>query len=997
MGRGLPGCAVLLALLAAGCNSDSGGATAALGEVCGAEIICGAATVCFEFVCRAACIFNGDCNVVEEHCDSGICLPGSRIQCGNFSVEPGEECDDGNRFTGDGCAADCLVEASFDCTGEPSVCTTQCPNGAIDPGEECDDDNNITGDGCDDTCTQEAGYACGGEPSVCEPSCGDGAIDPLDECDDGDLDDGDGCSDNCQVESGWSCTRFVPLVCTPVCGDGMQVGNEGCDDGDQDNNDTCPDGVGGTCQPATCGDGFVNLEMAAEDCDDQNMMILDGCTSCRLEANWTCSGEPSICQCAVTYQDNDGDGTCLDSCAGLGWAGCGGNGTCQDSSGVAFCACNAGFQDKDNNGTCISDCTGQTCGGFGTCNDASGSPVCDCLMGYEDFDGDGVCDPDCNVTGCQNGSMCSLGDCICSPAFIGDECKVCRVYVDIDATGIPDGQTWATAHTDLHQALPVAGQGATIGGLCEVWVAEGVYLPWLSGSLDFYKIPPDVHLYGGFDGTEIQRIGRDPVANVTILDGRDDGMGTTPRVNRIMQADDRDVIDGFTFREAGRATAPRGAGIDISADSDVTVRNCIFSNLQASDGGAINLSGGMNVTIEDCRFENNQGGDGGAIIIDNFTNVAINRTSFVGNIATAQGGAIRGRSSQITITDSRFLNNEASDDGGAIEMRGNASNQLTIDRTTFAANIAGLGSILADGGAIDSQRGDIIVRDSWFFGNRTEDDGGVIFMRASNDVLTLERTVITGNRGGIGGGAIHAMGPGTTQAFFTNVLFAGNSSISGPLHVLLVDGNLSAANLTIDNANRTLPGFEIDTISGNLINSSLIRVSSPGEGILSRFSSITVSYCIEPGLNDFCSDPSCNTSNMMTGTPNFVSPPDAGGSVDTVVYDSVAEQTILTDNDATRTPGALVGLYVTIQGSGIHVFPIAANTANTLAIEGDLTRTELNSLRIQSGDTYQLLDYQLTSAGIATNSGTAMMAPPDDILGVTRDLSPDIGAFEYVP
>jgi len=44
-----------------------------------------------------------------------------------------------------------------------------CGNGLLEPGEECDDGNVISGDGCSATCTVEAGYACSGSPSVCMP------------------------------------------------------------------------------------------------------------------------------------------------------------------------------------------------------------------------------------------------------------------------------------------------------------------------------------------------------------------------------------------------------------------------------------------------------------------------------------------------------------------------------------------------------------------------------------------------------------------------------------------------------------------------------------------------------------------------------------------------------------------------------------------------------------------------------------------------------------
>ena len=78
--------------------------------------------------------------------------------CGDTLVDTGEECDDGNFDSGDGCDATCAVEACYACAGTgPSVCT---------PDDEltCDD-----GDACTTSDACSAG-ACGGTPVVC-PAC----------------------------------------------------------------------------------------------------------------------------------------------------------------------------------------------------------------------------------------------------------------------------------------------------------------------------------------------------------------------------------------------------------------------------------------------------------------------------------------------------------------------------------------------------------------------------------------------------------------------------------------------------------------------------------------------------------------------------------------------------------------------------------------------------------------------------------------------------------
>jgi cysteine-rich repeat protein len=63
--------------------------------------------------------------------------------CGNGTVEPAEQCDDGNNISGDGCNAACIIEF--------------CGDGILQVGlgEQCDDGNTVSGDGCSATCQSE--------------------------------------------------------------------------------------------------------------------------------------------------------------------------------------------------------------------------------------------------------------------------------------------------------------------------------------------------------------------------------------------------------------------------------------------------------------------------------------------------------------------------------------------------------------------------------------------------------------------------------------------------------------------------------------------------------------------------------------------------------------------------------------------------------------------------------------------------------------------------
>ncbi len=101
-----------------------------------------------------------------------------------------------------GCSSSCTIENGFICspvTTAPTQCSPVCGDKLIVKGEQCDDGNKISGDGCNSTCQIEVGFVCTGEPSVCSTVCGDGHLRKLENCDDGNLIDGDGCDSVCLV------------------------------------------------------------------------------------------------------------------------------------------------------------------------------------------------------------------------------------------------------------------------------------------------------------------------------------------------------------------------------------------------------------------------------------------------------------------------------------------------------------------------------------------------------------------------------------------------------------------------------------------------------------------------------------------------------------------------------------------------------------------------------------------------------------------------------
>ena len=181
---------------------------------------------CLDLEDGAACAIDG---IGVGQCVDDTCAIDPT--CGNGILDAGEECDDGNSDSGDGCEVVCRFEFA-------------CGDGVLDPGEACDDGNNDDRDGCDYNCGLEVGPgdACDGlvDGDACLtgdgfgtcaggecvlPTCGDGELDAGEACDDGNGDDGDGCSSACASEY--------------ECGDGSTDPGESCDDGNHDDGDGC--------------------------------------------------------------------------------------------------------------------------------------------------------------------------------------------------------------------------------------------------------------------------------------------------------------------------------------------------------------------------------------------------------------------------------------------------------------------------------------------------------------------------------------------------------------------------------------------------------------------------------------------------------------------------------------------------------------------------------------------------------------------------------------
>ena len=167
--------------------------------------------------------------------------------CGDglLATSAGENWDDKNVVSGDGCSSTCQVENGYQWSQNPtnsiSVCTKSWGNGKIDSSEQWDDGNVINTDGWNDTCQIEEGYewtilTSKGNMSYCSRVCGNSKIDAGEQWDDGNYNLGDGWNAQWGLESGYKWDNFSnkSSFWYPIWGDGKRDGspyNEEWDDG----------------------------------------------------------------------------------------------------------------------------------------------------------------------------------------------------------------------------------------------------------------------------------------------------------------------------------------------------------------------------------------------------------------------------------------------------------------------------------------------------------------------------------------------------------------------------------------------------------------------------------------------------------------------------------------------------------------------------------------------------------------------------------------------
>ncbi|MEL7118969.1 MAG: hypothetical protein AAFO07_05995, partial [Bacteroidota bacterium] len=424
---------------------------------------------------------------------------------------------------------------------------------------------------------------------------------------------------------------------------------------------------------------------------------------------------------------------------------------------------------------------------------------------------------------------------ISQSALLMTGCDNGRIFVDANAGGTEDGETWGNAYTKLQDALDEA---CTCGNPVEIWVAQGTYYPdegvgQQANSRDAtFTLCNNVALYGGFSGagTETLLSERDFVNNVTTLSGDvDREFG----VNFEDEAFDPDVDTDANNLTSTRADHIRGSnalhvvtgsGTDNTAVLDgfsITAGNAILSNLD-NGGGMLIIDGAP--TISNCVFfGNNAFFDGGGVAGENASPIVSNCT-FLGNSAGTFGGGFYNEAGGTPmVSGGTFENNEAFLGGG---MATNSS-EPTVSNTLFTKNDVGQ----SGGGLYIGEDSDLTITGSQFIENTTEVQGGGLCNFDSD--MTVDDCTFTDNTS-FGGGGINTVvsqfAPMGVSAFakITNSTFTrniarsgnGNSGVGGGINVAAFEPDVAPSNAEILNCDF----IENEAVFGGAI--SKIRVQS---------------------------------------------------------------------------------------------------------------------------------------------------------------------------
>ncbi len=153
------------------------------------------------------------------------------------------------------------------------------------------------------------------------------------------------------------------------------------------------------------------------------------------------------------------------------------------------------------------------------------------------------------------------------------------IYVDANATGQQNGNSWLDAYKHLEQAIDRINH---CPGITQIWMADGSYAPYSEVARTHYFIlPAGISIYGGFQGGEASIEDRIYGAFPTIISGNIGDLNlSTDNLYHVLttQAGPQILLDGLTIRDgmANGAMADQQTGAGIYNNGILKCHGVIF-------------------------------------------------------------------------------------------------------------------------------------------------------------------------------------------------------------------------------------------------------------------------------------------------------------------------------------------------------------------------------------------------------------------------------------
>ena len=420
------------------------------------------------------------------------------------------------------------------------------------------------------------------------------------------------------------------------------------------------------------------------------------------------------------------------------------------------------------------------------------------------------------------------------------------IYVNVNATGINNGQNWTNAFTDLQDALVQANACSNITG---IWVAAGTYHPTSGNDRSIsFSMLNGVAIYGGFNGTETQLSERDWATYETILSGdigtANDETDNSYHVisNNYNGLDNTAILNGFTISGGnanGSVQDSRGGGMYNSLSSPLVI-NCIFSaNQSSSYGSGVFNSNPCTPTFINCLFANDLANQGGEVFND-IASARFQNCSFTGN----SGLAIKNVDAQPTLINCIVWNN-----GGSISNSGSLSNVATVSYSIIQGGYPGTGNLNEDPLFVDPANGNFRLQ---VCSPGIDTGDGAFGFSANTTTEDLDGNPRFYNNGNVDMGAYELQEiPTPIVASCQNQTVTLNASGNASLSVAALDAGsdgCGALDFTVDNA--SLLSYGCSDVGGHNV---MVTVTDETDQTATCSATITVTDNIAPvvscGLN----------------------------------------------------------------------------------------------------------------------------------------------------